>query len=236
MPAQSKAQQRLFGIAYAVKKGNMSIEDVTSEYKKKIKDLIANMSIEQLKDYAETDAKTLPDTVEGDDTSEGLAFAASYNAPQGAAMPGSGMGKISLPDMSTGATGSGDKISGQGNAEDEYKKEKKKRKKLLQMIKTYESFSLNESISFKAKYKLEGVKGEVSFLVSYSDSIVQFIPATSKDLELIDKIDASSSLQKWLDHKFGKGGFIKNQEGRAGYSFTITDDLIEDSILKFLKV
>lgn len=236
MPAQSKAQQRLFGVAYAVKKGNMSIEDVNVAYKKKVKDLIANMDIEQLKDYAETDAKTLPDTVEGDDTSEGLAFAASYNAPQGAAMPGSGMGRIVLPDMSTGATGSGDKASGQGNAEEEYKKEKKKRKRLLQMIKTYESFSLNESVSFKAKYKLDGIKGEVSFMVSYSNNVVQFIPATTKDLEAIDKTDASLSLQRWLDNKFGKGGFVKNAEGRAGYSFTITDDLIEDSILKFLKV
>lgn len=236
MPAKSKAQQRLFGIAYAVKKGHMSIGDVTPEYKDKVKKLIDGMSIEQLKDYASTDAKNLPDTVEGDDTMEGLAFAASYTSPQGAAMPGSGMGRIQLPDMSTGAVGSGDKLSGQGDAEEVYKKEKKKRKRLMQMIKTYESFSLNESVSFKVKYKFKSIKPEISFLVSYSDNIVQFIPATTKDLNNLDGVDAAEELQTWLDYKFGKGGFTKNYEGGAGYSFNITEELIEDLILKHLKV
>jgi hypothetical protein len=62
------------------------------------------------------------------------------------------------------------------------------------------------------------------------------VPATIKDVDALEGVDATSELQTWLDHKFGKGGFSKNQEGSAGYSFNITDDLIEDSILKYLKV
>ena len=135
MPATSKAQQRLMGIAYAVKMGYMKLTDVAPEYVDKVKELSNSMSKEQLKDFASTDTKDLPEK-----TDEAMSFAANYNAPQGAAMPGAGMGKISLPDMSTGAVGSGDKPAGQGDAEEEYKKEKKKRKKLLQKIKTYESF------------------------------------------------------------------------------------------------
>jgi hypothetical protein len=135
MPATSKAQQRLMGIAYAVKMGYMKLTDVAPEYVDKVKELSNSMSKEQLKDFASTEHEGLPERTE-----EGMSFAANYNAPQGAAMPGAGMGKIALPDMSTGAVGSGDKPAGQGDAEEEYKKEKKKRKKLLQKIKTYESF------------------------------------------------------------------------------------------------
>lgn len=132
MPATSKAQQRLMGIAYAVKKGHMSIDDVTHEYKEKIKELVHTMSAEQLKDYAETDASTLPDT-----TDESLGFSSNTGGPQSVGMSGMGMGKITLPNLGTGATGSGDKPAGQGDAEEEYEKEKKKRKK---KIKTYEQY------------------------------------------------------------------------------------------------
>ena len=135
MPATSKAQQRLMGIAYAVKMGYMKLTDVAPEYQDKVKELSGSMTKQQLKDFASTEHEGLPERTE-----EGMSFAANYNAPQGAAMSGAGMGNIVLPDMSTGAVGSGDKPAGQGDAEEEYKKEKKKRKKLLQKIKTYESF------------------------------------------------------------------------------------------------
>ncbi len=236
MPSTSKAQQRLMGIAYAVKTGSMSIENVSPEYKEQIKDLVVGMTTKQLKDFASTPHEGLPDEAP-EKTEEGLAFAASYTSPQGASMPGAGMGKIQLPNLSNGGVGSGDKASGQGDAEEVYKQEKKKRKRRLQMIKTYESFStLNESVSFKAKYKLKGVKSEISFLITYNDGVVQFVPATIKDVDALEGIDASMELQAWLDRKFGKDGFTKNSEGGAGYSFNITDDLIEDSILKYLKV
>lgn len=236
MPATSKAQKRLMGIAYAVKAGHMSIVDVTPEYKEQVKKLVVGMTIEELKDFASTPHEGLPDEAP-EKTEEGLAFATSYTSPQGASMPGSGMGKIQLPNLSDGGVGSGDKASGQGDAKEVYKKEKKKRKRLMQMIRTYESFSiLNESISFKAKYKLKGVKPEINFLITYTDGVVQFIPASIKDVTALEGVDATNELQQWLDRKFGKDGFVKNSEGGAGYSFNITDDLIEDSILKYLKV
>jgi len=145
MPAVSQAQQKLFGIAYAVKQGHMKLDDVAPEYRDKVKDLVGGMTADQLKDYAETAREGLPQHAE-----EGLSYAASYNAPQGASMPGSGMGKIALPDMSTGATGSGDVPAGQGDAEEEFKKAKRKRKRLLQMqkIQSYESF-INEKYGTK---------------------------------------------------------------------------------------
>lgn len=236
MPATSKAQQRLMGIAYAVKTGSMSIENVSPEYKEKVKDLVVGMSAKELKDFASTPHEGLPDEAP-EKTEEGLAFAASYTSPQGASMSGAGMGKIQLPNLSNGGVGSGDKASGQGDAEEVYKQEKKKRKRLLQMIKTYESFSsVNEAMSFKVKYKLKGVKPEVSFLVHYEQGIIQFIPATIKDVTALEGVDVASELQQWLDRKFGKDGFYKNTEGRAGYNFNIADSLIDDSILKYLKV
>jgi hypothetical protein len=140
MPAKSKAQQRLMGLAYAVKQGYMSMEEVGADYKLKVKELINSMSIEQLKDYATTPHEGLPDEVESD-SNESMGPAMGSNGPQSVGMPGMGMGKIALPDLGTGATGSGDKPAGQGDAEDEYEKEKKKKKKReKKLAKSYESF------------------------------------------------------------------------------------------------
>lgn len=60
MPATSKAQQRLMGMAYALKKGEMKPSDASKE----VKDLADSMSLQQLKDYAETKHEGLPDHVE----------------------------------------------------------------------------------------------------------------------------------------------------------------------------
>jgi hypothetical protein len=134
MPATSKSQQRLMGIAYAVKKGYMAIEDVAAEYKEKVKDLVQGMTLDQLKDFAETSHEGLPNKAD-----ESLSMSAVSSGPQSVGMPGMGMGKIALPNLATGAYGSGDKTSGQGNAEEEYEKEKKKRKK-REKLKTFEQF------------------------------------------------------------------------------------------------
>lgn len=151
MPAKSKAQQRLMGLAYAVKQGYMSLNEVGEEYRNKVKELVNTMTVKQLKDFASTPQDGLPDTVESD-SNESMGFATTNNGPQSVNMPGMGMGKISLPNMSTGAIGSGDKPSGQGDADDEYKKEKKKKKKReKELAKKYEDF-LDESILIKKKY------------------------------------------------------------------------------------
>src|SRR5690606_4589961 len=73
MPAKSKAQQRLMAQAYALKKGELELKDINPEYRDKIKDLADSMSDKDLKDYAETDTKDLPDNVEEDLIPGGLA-------------------------------------------------------------------------------------------------------------------------------------------------------------------
>lgn len=82
MSSQSKAQQRLMGQAYAVKKGDISISDIDTEYRDKIQTLVDSMTLKQLKDYAQTKHKNLPDK-----KNENL-------------VPGSvsGMGDVILPD------------------------------------------------------------------------------------------------------------------------------------------
>ena len=99
MPSKSKAQQRLMGIAYAVKNGDMKLSDVDKEYRDKIQDLVDGMSLEDLKDYAETKHEDLPDKVK-----ENI-------------QPGNiqGMGSVTWPEnpgdlnaFATAAVGSGD--------------------------------------------------------------------------------------------------------------------------------
>lgn len=68
MPSVSKAQQRLMGMAYALKKGDMKLADVSQE----VKDLADSMSLQQLKDFAETKHEDLPDHVEEDEVNEWL--------------------------------------------------------------------------------------------------------------------------------------------------------------------
>lgn len=64
MPSTSKSQQRLMGVAYAVKNGDMQLSDVDSNYKDKVKDLVDGMTLKQLKDFAETKHKDLPEVVQ----------------------------------------------------------------------------------------------------------------------------------------------------------------------------
>lgn len=63
MPATSKTQQRLMGTAYAVKSGDAKIEDIDAAYRDKVKELVDGMTLQQLKDYASTEHKGLPDKV-----------------------------------------------------------------------------------------------------------------------------------------------------------------------------
>jgi hypothetical protein len=60
MPSVSKAQQRLMGMAYALKKGDMERSEASQE----VQDLADSMTLKQLKDYAETSHKGLPDKIE----------------------------------------------------------------------------------------------------------------------------------------------------------------------------
>ena len=68
MPAVSQAQQQLMGMAYALKKGDMKPEDASEEVKK----LADEMTLDQLKDYAETKHEGLPAKKESEETPKKL--------------------------------------------------------------------------------------------------------------------------------------------------------------------
>jgi hypothetical protein len=57
MPAVSKAQQKLMGMAYALKKGEMKKSEASQE----VQDLADSMTLKQLKDFAETSHENLPE-------------------------------------------------------------------------------------------------------------------------------------------------------------------------------
>ncbi len=112
MPSTSKAQQRLMGMAYSLKKGEMDPKDASQE----VKDLADSMTLQQLKDFASTKHDDLPEKAD-----EGLTPANI-----------GGMGATLLPTATQ--TGSGDILSGSGDADEEYKKKRKN------FLKTFEQF------------------------------------------------------------------------------------------------
>lgn len=63
MPSTSIAQQRLMGQAYALKTGELKPSDLDPKYRKQIEDLAASMTEKDLKDFAETSHKGLPQKV-----------------------------------------------------------------------------------------------------------------------------------------------------------------------------
>ena len=64
MPSVSKSQQRLMGMAYAVKCGDMKISDIDPAYRDKVKSLSDGMTKKDLKKYASTKHDNLPETVD----------------------------------------------------------------------------------------------------------------------------------------------------------------------------
>ena len=63
MPSKSKSQQRLMGVAYAVKSGDMQLSDVDSAYRDDVKGLVDGMTLKQLKDFASTKHEDLPEKI-----------------------------------------------------------------------------------------------------------------------------------------------------------------------------
>lgn len=59
MPSKSKAQQRLFGMAYAAKKNDTPKKDMSPEIKK----IVESMSKKQIRDFAKTKTSDLPENV-----------------------------------------------------------------------------------------------------------------------------------------------------------------------------
>lgn len=68
MPAVSKSQQRLMGMAYAVSKfqksngkEGLNPNDLDKDLKDTIMDIVNNMKVKDLEKFAKTDHKNLPD-------------------------------------------------------------------------------------------------------------------------------------------------------------------------------
>lgn len=59
MPSKSKAQQRLFGMAYAAKKNDTPKKDMSPEIRK----IVENMNKKQIRDFAKTKTSDLPENV-----------------------------------------------------------------------------------------------------------------------------------------------------------------------------
>ena len=64
MPSKSKTQQRLMSLAYAYKKGEVKSKDLDPQYVDEVKKLAKSMTEKQLKHFAKTKHKNLPEKVE----------------------------------------------------------------------------------------------------------------------------------------------------------------------------
>jgi len=64
MPSVSRKQQRLMGQALAFKRGEIKAKDLNPEYADEIKKLAKSMTEKQLKDFASTKHKNLPEIKE----------------------------------------------------------------------------------------------------------------------------------------------------------------------------
>ena len=110
MPAQSKAQRRLFALALQFKRGELSASEVSDEVKE-----LSKLPEEKLRDYAKTKETDLPDYVE-----ETVNLNPNMNVQ--------GMGPVELP----GNPGSADSFATQkvGSGDIQGGKKKKKTKLL----------------------------------------------------------------------------------------------------------
>lgn len=64
MPATSRTQQRLMGQALAYKRGEIKSGDLNPQYADEIKKIAKSMTQKQLRDFAKTKHKNLPEKVE----------------------------------------------------------------------------------------------------------------------------------------------------------------------------
>ncbi len=64
MPSKSKSQQRIMGLAYAYKSGDVKSKDLNPKYADEVKKISKSMTKKQLKDFAKTKHKGLPEKVE----------------------------------------------------------------------------------------------------------------------------------------------------------------------------
>lgn len=108
MPAQSKAQRRLFALALQYKKGELASTDVTSEVKE-----LSKLPEDKLREYAKTKETDLPDHVE-----ETVTLNPNMNVQ--------GMGDVALPGNPSSADSFSTQSVGSGDLPDNTKKKKLK--------------------------------------------------------------------------------------------------------------
>lgn len=108
MPAQSKAQRRLFALALQYKKGKLASTEVTDEVKE-----LSKLSKDKLREYAKTKEADLPDYVE-----ENVALNPNMNVQ--------GMGDVTLPGNPGSANSFLSQPVGSGDLPDNTKKKKLK--------------------------------------------------------------------------------------------------------------
>jgi len=60
MPAVSKAQRRLMGMAYCLKRGECRLADFPKSIRNEVRRLANSMTLQQLRDFAKTREKALP--------------------------------------------------------------------------------------------------------------------------------------------------------------------------------
>ena len=155
MPSTSKAQQRLFGLAYAIKKGDMKKSDADA----KAAELADSMSLADLKKFAETDHEGLPDKVKENITPANVG----------------GMGGTAFP--SNGKVGSGDLASSSGDAKKEYKKKKKEREEELK--KKNEAIIFTDFNEFLTEAKIRDARKDLGY-VSFLEEMAEL---NSRDLQ-----------------------------------------------------
>lgn len=107
MPAQSKAQRRLFALALQYKRGELSASEVSDE----VKDL-SKLPEKDLRDYAETKEEGLPDKV----AEETVTLNPNMNVQ--------GMGPVEFPGNPGSADSFADQPTGSGDIPGGKKKKK----------------------------------------------------------------------------------------------------------------
>ena len=143
MPSVSPEQQRLMGMAYALKKGDMDPKDASEQVKK----LADSMTLKQLKDFASTKHSEMKEHVAASyEKFINEDYARVHGNP---GMNVGGMGPIVVPEVGPyGTTGSGDVPAPYSKRDKElFKKGKKKGVMPIKFAETdFKTFESEDSI------------------------------------------------------------------------------------------
>lgn len=226
MPAKSKAQQRLFGMAYAVRKGEMERSEASEEV---LKIVDGDMSTKKIKDYAETKHDNLPDKVEEGD----MALNPGMNTP--------GMGPVSMGDNPGSNNAFHSQTPGSGDVDakssvDMYKQvridnqrakefdEIEKKKEMSFFNENFDHF-LNESLNESRFYYIE---------TWYKDGNDWHQQLGSDGTAVLRKMPKKSDIDNHIKSIRSLSINVKPYLSGKDWEFRVTDE--NDRILKTVKV